>query len=276
MSPRTMTAADHIRELTHGFTTATYGPTWVPIPTTERGPYRRGSAGWTALPGQSIHTVRNAALLDQLRRTVTGSKMTTDGTFHAAYGSKPAGRLDVLAFLHRIDRQSSDLATEHGIPAALPVDDRLSRLAGVLPLEPHRVVRSWWATARVLTQHDGPPYSPDVPCPVETCERHGSLRVRVQDRLAVCVECHTVWTDDTTDREATFGRLAIWIKWAAEHLSGLRHFVPATDEVGGYPEELGYRIECEECRPERLAMAQRESRRLVEARRMRVAERAAS
>lgn len=249
-----MLPSDHIRHLTAGFTT-------------------------TELIAGHLHTIRHASLLDQLQDTVTGTTMTADGAFRPAYGSKPAGRLDVLAFLHRLERQSHDLAVDLGFETPhrtktrgrlLPLRDRLSRIAGDLPPEPNRLVRSWWATARVLTQHDGPPYSPDVPCPNVDCERHASIRVRIEERLGVCVECHHVWSDDNPDAATSFGRLAVWVKWATEHLHGRVHLV---DDPGvtGYEEALGYRVVCPECEPERELMAARERVRMVAAVRARQA-----
>lgn len=237
-----MTPADHIRELTQTFTTAEH----------VRQPVLDPDGRWRT--HDRIHHVTHQALLDQIADTVTGS--TTAGEiFRAAYGSKPAGRIDCLAYLERLDRQSRDLALEHGLPL-LPLRPRLTALAGVLGDRPHHVVKGWWATARVLSHHDGPPHAPDVPCPEETCERWGTIRARLDERIAVCVECHHVWSDE----DGTFGRLAIWAQWAAEHLRGPRHWRSEDDQTG-YP-GLGYRVECVECHPERLAMAVREADRL--------------
>lgn len=286
MTPRPpMLAADHIRQLTHPFTTVELVPneTRLPIPTTST---LRG-AGWITVPapGTRVHHVTNLPLLDQLTQTVTGTTVASEGAYGAAYGSKPAGRLDVLALLRRIDQQSHDLAVELGIETPdrtrtkgrrLPLRARLSRLSGHLGDKPHPVVRSWWATARILTQHDGPPYSPLIPCQVESCERVGSLRVRLSERLGYCVECHTVWSDDNTDPVLTFGRLAIWSSWATEHLEGRQHLVESTgpgsyDDLGygsqlGYDVPLGYRVVCPECEPERQAMAARKAARVAAAR----------
>jgi hypothetical protein len=168
--------------------------------------------------------------------------------------------LDVLAFLGRLDKQSAAMADEAGM-SALPVRARMLELAGHIGHKPHPVVRSWWATARVLSSHDAPAFVPDVPCPIETCDQRGSLRVRVeempQDRVAVCVECRTVWAG-----AGEFGLLARWVEWAAEHLHGIRHWVNTTS-AHGYDEGLGYVVECPECAPWRLGMADREARRLL-------------
>lgn len=158
--------------------------------------------------------VGHRALLDQLEDTLTGSTKGSDPVRIVA-GSRPAGRIDVLAFLERIQSQSLKMAEEMGIPP-MPLRARLLRIAGELGLSPDPVVRSWWVTARVLTSFDSPAYVPNVPCPNEECERRGSLRVKVGDRedqrQAVCVECHWVWDGPY------FGVFAEWVRWASEHL----------------------------------------------------------
>ena len=255
MTTRPMLAADHIRELTRPHSTYEI----VTQPT-------RGDDGrWR--PTRRVHHVTHAPLLDQIRNTITTTQ-TAGGTFHAAYSSKPAGRIDCLAYLERLERQSRRLAADLNLPAA-PLTRRLQAISGRIGDQPHPLIRAWWATARILTQHDGPPYSPNVPCPNDACERIGTLRLRLSEKIGVCVECHTVWADSNTDETMTFGRLSVWVQWAAEHLSGIRHWVPATVENSGYDGSLGYQIECGECWTERLAMRGREAARLAETRRHR-------
>lgn len=229
-----LTAADMIRELIDHVTTheVIHRP-------------QQGDDGvWR--PSKTIHTVRHPALLDQIDQTMTGRTLGQE-TYAAAYGSKPAGRIDCLDLLRRVDTQSRDIADEHGIPL-LPVRDRLSRIAGALGTDDHARVRSWWLTARVLTQHDGPPYAPNVPCPNEACERRATLRMRLDQHIAVCVECHRTWDEINPDPTRSFGRLKTWVIWAAEHLQGPRHWV--TDDEG----ELK---ECTACLAERDAMTER-------------------
>lgn len=250
-------AADQIRELTRPFTTSE----------TVNQPVQGDDGRWRTTT--RIHHVTHEPLLDQINDTITGTTISGE-VFRSAYGSKPAGRIDCLAFLERINRQSADLATTHALPT-LPLKTRLERLSGIIGDRPHHTVKAWWTTARVLTQHDGPPFSPDIPCPEENCERWGTIRARMNPNIAVCVECQETWSDD----DGRFGRLAIWAEWAAEHLRGPRHW--RTDEdTTGYPNDLNYRVECPECRPERVAMAEREAARLRLARTQRQADRAAS
>lgn len=156
------------------------------------------------------HTVRHPALLDQLNNTLTGSTTAGDPV-RTQPGTRPAGRMDVLAFLERLDKQSSELAAELGLERST-VRRRLSAISGKLGLVEHQLVRSWWTTARVLTSFDSPAFAPDVPCP--DCGRRGALRVRVHERederAAVCVECHRVWDGPH------FGMLAMWIRHVSD------------------------------------------------------------
>lgn len=176
-----------------------------PFTTSEPYPDRRGR-----------HTVRHPALLDQLNNTLTGSTTAGDPV-RSQPGARPAGRMDVLAFLERLDKQSAVLAAELGLSQHMPLRSRLSALSGKLGLVEHTLVRSWWTTARVLTSFDSPAFSPDVPCP--DCGRRGALRVRIHERederAAVCIECHHVWDGPH------FGMLAMWIRHASDARSAV-------------------------------------------------------
>lgn len=247
MSRPPMLAADYIRELTQ--THATHEQVRQPVQDAD-GRWRTKSRS---------HVVMHKALLAQIEETITTS--ASPGAWGgSSFGSKPAGRIDCLAFLERLDRQSRSMAADHGL-SLMPLTPRLTALAGKIGDRTDFHVRAWWATARVLTQHDGPPFAPNVPCLVERCERIGSLRLRLDEKVAVCVECHTVWSEGSEDPTMSFGRLQTWVIWAAEHLGGLRHW-RTEDELTGYP-GLGYQVECEECRPERLERAKREAARLL-------------
>lgn len=232
-----LTAVDHINQLIRPFTT------------TEviRQPERCPDGVWR--PVTRLHTVTHPALLDQVENTITGSQLGRE-VFRSIPQSKPAARLDCLAFLDRINRQARELAVKHDVNPAQPLRVVLRELAGKLGDRPHRVVRSWWSAARVLTQHDGAPLAPDAPCPVESCEARGTLRVRLDPNVAVCTECGESWSDD----DGRFGRLRVWVEWASEHLRGPRHLV---DGDGHGYEGLGYVVVCPECEVERVARAER-------------------
>ena len=240
-------AADLIADLTQPFTTTETITQPVQSP---RGRWRTQTFR---------HTVQHAGLLNQIQLTITTTSNAGE-LHHTAYGPKPAGRIDCLAFLQRIEHQSSAMANELLLPPQ-PLNPRLLALAGLIGNHPDTRVHAWWTTARVLTQHDAPPYSPDVPCPNERCDHRGSLRVRVDDRIAVCIECHDTWSDTQDDPSKTFGRLAMWVKWAFIHLHGPHHYTVADDDTG-HP-GLGHTVECLECASERAAAATRAASRAL-------------
>lgn len=167
-----------------------------------------------------FHSVKHDSLVGQLTRVSTLTTNTSGEVFHAAYGSKPAGRLDALALLHSIDSESGAMVQQMGIPVSptAPLKERLRAIRvelacrGVVE-EP--TVRSWWARARVYSQLDGPAYSPNVLCPTKGCFERGTIHIRLSERVAVCDACTSVWTDDSTP---SFEELASWASWSSEHL----------------------------------------------------------
>lgn len=229
------TAFEYIDDLVRGFTTFE----WVTQP------IKDDDGKWRTK--RRMHTVTHPSLLDQIEQTVTGS--TTEGqVFRSNYGPKPAGRLDCIAFLQRLDQQSRDLAKGIGIEPGQPVRERLLRLAGAIGDASHPTVKSWWATARVLTQHDSAPFAPNEPCP--ECGYRGTLRVRFDPQVAICVQCYSMWDGER------FGQLAVWVEWASRHLAGPRHLVPATD-YDTADARLGYLETCGECEQERQVLMAR-------------------
>ncbi len=51
--------------------------------------------------------------------------------------------------------------------------------------------RRWWTRARIVTGWDTPAWRPDNTCP--ECSVRGSLRIRLEQRSGLCVECETTW-----------------------------------------------------------------------------------
>lgn len=222
-----LTALDQIEHLTIGFTTSEVVPSSA-VPPSER------VAGASTVR----HIVHHPSLLDQIENTTTTS--TTAGEMVRTHPrSKPAGRLECIAFVQRLDVQAASLAREVGVDPDLPLRARLRAIGGVLGRTTHRSVTGWWTAARILTQHEGRPLAPRAPCPVETCDQMGSLRVRFDPKSGLCVACGTVWSDDLGDPVHSFGRLAVWVRWSAEHLLGPVHL----DDEGNT---------CQECIVDRL------------------------
>ena len=220
-----MLAADHIRELTRTHTTTTT---------------IRRDDGTTEL-----HHVTEPPLLTQLADATTGTtSLSDDDASRAAFRSKPAAHLEAIDTLHRITRQARTLAAEHGSPTEGALPDVLARLSGKIGGDPHPRVRSWWAAARMLTQHDIPPHRPHgVPCP--TCWDTDTLRIRIDDELATCTGCGDTWDRTGEPDHGSLDILGKHVAWCAEHeVTKARHWtVDATDQL----------IECTECAPFRMA-----------------------
>ncbi|NUO58981.1 MAG: hypothetical protein HOV78_20155 [Hamadaea sp.] len=235
-----MLPADHIRELNHTTTTTERVDRFVPIPNITEPPWH--IPAWTKI--RDTHTAHHPALLDQLEAAV---QQAAGG---GAYGggtakSKPSARLDAIAVLQRIDRQSERLARNLGLPHAT-LRPRLSAIAGALTTTTSGreadLVRAWWVAARCTTGWEDAAYTPHVPCPNVDCERWDTLRIRLTDGIATCIECGESW------HEGNFVQLGDYIRWAAEHLTGPRHWLY---------DENGYPIECTVCLVERQVMAER-------------------
>lgn len=199
------------------------------------------------------HVVTHESLLDQLGDTVTASPLTNADAYSGNAGSKPPSRLDAIALLHRIKKESRAIADTIRLRRTRDLVDRLSAIAGATPdlSEDDRAwiqkrTRSWVITARIVTGWDAAPYAPDVPCPNIDCERRASLRIRLDDRVGSCIECGEVWDTDRVEQ------LGHYVNWASEHLRGAKHWL--TDEEG----EL---VDCVECLDTREQMAERKNAR---------------
>lgn len=213
-----MLSADYLAELVVPYQTRT----WVSQP--ERTP------SGVMRTRRRAHVVQHLGLLDQVEETISGSTMGHEEFSGGVAASKPAARLECIDYIARVNRESAALAVKMDL-MYLPLRPRLLGMSDQLAVA---VARDWWSAARIITQHDAAPVSPNVPCGNSSCDRRQSMRLRLEDRIAVCVECHSVWSDDAEDESMTFGRLTLWIQWAAMHLNG-----PA----------------CPECIPEREQMA---------------------
>lgn len=51
--------------------------------------------------------------------------------------------------------------------------------------------RRWWLHARIVTGWDSPAWRPDATCPC--CGKRGGLRVRLEERAGLCIECRESW-----------------------------------------------------------------------------------
>lgn len=54
-----------------------------------------------------------------------------------------------------------------------------------------RDIRSWWIQARIVSGWDALPWRPNNTCPM--CGERRTLRIRPDDRTALCVSCRETW-----------------------------------------------------------------------------------
>lgn len=163
-----------------------------------------------------LHRTTHPSLLDQLRDAGNTANSREGG--RGGYESRPAARLESTDTLTAIAtgtawwlgwgtrnasmRLESDLRALVGL-AALMHDDAAKAHRDHSRRDPEAgCVRclaadttGWVVRARVVVGWDTPPYSPPAPCPV--CEDTGTLRVRLADRLGVCVGCGATWDPST-------------------------------------------------------------------------------
>lgn len=146
-------------------------------------------------PGR--HVTRTPSLLAQLQSASPSS--TGEDRAQAGYASRPAARLEALDCLTRIDLEAArwvrDLGEDDPLDTALCV----RRLHSLMPSadevtrrEVERDVRRWWTQARVTSGWDSPAWRPDNTCPL--CGVRGTLRVKLGDQAALCVDCGESWS----------------------------------------------------------------------------------
>lgn len=180
------------------------------------------------------HVTSVPPLLHQLRYA-TPSGMG-DERANLGYESRPALSLDALDTLARIEHQASTWFQQLAAPGMDEPHDLLRLLqklaglhAGMTEIgarrDLERDVRRWWAQARVVTGWDSPAWRPDNTCPM--CGEHGTLRVRLAEKVGLCVECRETWAEDTigllaehirvesAERKPTLVQQSCWCPWPA-------------------------------------------------------------
>lgn len=158
------------------------------------------------------HQTRVPSLIHQLQHaSPSGEGVGRSG----AYESRPVARVEALDALVRIDLAAARWIRELGeddpgttidcvtlLGSLLPSADRCKKRRGGRDCcTAHAIehdIRRWYAQARVVTGWDTAPWRPDATCPL--CGVRGSLRIRLEDRAAVCADCHETW-DSTTYQE---------------------------------------------------------------------------
>lgn len=125
----------------------------------------------------------------------------------------PPARIDAISALLRIEA-SVALWCDRG--HMKPRDNTTGNLRSLVggrwtsdeAIELLQDLRRWYGWAATLTGWERPPWRPDAPCPM--CDAFATLRVRLDRKTAVCVECGSVWN------EATIGLLAEFVRRRTE------------------------------------------------------------
>jgi hypothetical protein len=212
-----MELLDYVNELTRTHTHREHY-------TTKTGPTTYGRDHITTVP----------PLLHQLRYASPSG--AGEERANLGYESRPAASLDALDTLTRIEHQATAwfhqlaLSTAAEPRSLVEVMQKLAALhAGIHDPATRRDlehdVRRWWAQARVITGWDSPAWRPDNTCPM--CGEHGTLRVKLAEKVGLCVECRETWAEDTIGLLADHIRLesakarpplelvACWCPWPA-------------------------------------------------------------
>lgn len=220
-------AADHIREMTrvHTVTSVIHRDNGV----------------------KELHHVTEPPLLEQLAGITGSSSLSDSDAAKGGFTSKPAAHLGAADALARINDQARGVARSLNINTHGTLPAVLARLSGAIGSEPHPKVRSWWAMARLLTQHDTPAHRPHgVPCP--NCWDTNTLRIRIDDELATCTNCGDVWDRTGEPDHGSLDVLGQHVAWCSEHeVTKARHWALTPD---------GFPTECIDCLAFRQAWAE--------------------
>ena len=145
------------------------------------------------------HITVSAPLILQLQHAAATSRGMDNG--NRVFGSSPSAALDALALAMDIENNvHRALRRDHGIVNSYddyPETISAVRHLGSLTVDPKsdnaRMIRSWWAGARVITGWDRAAFKPNNTCPL--CGMRGSLRIKYP--TGFCVECREHWDEET-------------------------------------------------------------------------------
>lgn len=184
--------------------------------------YEGAMSSWDA-----HHTTNVPPLLQQLE---TAQKRAAEMDYNGGSPtSKPAANIEAIDTLSHIDNEASSwirklghddpgttiacVSLLHGLAASArfcgaskavvePVKRRV-KIEGrwetrtkkeAVCCDAHRIerdMRRWWTQARICSGWDSLPWKPNNTCP--HCEERRSLRIRPDDKTALCVNCRETW-----------------------------------------------------------------------------------
>jgi hypothetical protein len=167
---------------------------------------------------QRDHWEAFPSLLDQLAEAAFPGSAEPGAGEHA---SRPPADLEAVAchtaitigsvkWAHRLRLDIRDTVASNIralVGASMTSDDRADLL---------RELRAWVAWAETVTKWRNPPWSPGAPCPLtktndagedQPCNARGSIRVRLDTKTAVCLDCKGTWDESNIGLLAEHVRL---------------------------------------------------------------------
>lgn len=150
-----------------------------------------------------LHWTRHPSLLDQLRAAGTAGRGGEDGPT-GGYESRPAARLAATDRLIAIEQAVDDWLVRrmNTYGQRISLEQNLRLLVGSAAdldkpgrLALQRETARWVTWARVVAGWDSEPWRPNAACPM--CEQTGGLRIRLDERVATCLDCGEAWDSAT-------------------------------------------------------------------------------
>jgi hypothetical protein len=162
-------------------------------------------SGWTK--SRNRKTIRRVttipSLLAQLADAVIpGETYIENDSSRPGFRSTPPARLDAIDRLLAIEAGAARWVTSVGLTLRQDAAGNIRALVGIsAQLDSDTVealyteITNWRAWAATVTGWQTPPWRPRVPCPV--CDKLGSLRIRLDRKTAVCMDCGEGWDEPT-------------------------------------------------------------------------------
>jgi len=148
-----------------------------------------------------VHEARFPSLLRQLEAAKRPGEVYVEpgtGGGHGKPGSRPPARLEAIHLELAISLWAADMVWKARRPVREATVANLRALVGAYPAEDSTVLgrlRGWVGSAKVLAGWSLPPRRLEAPCP--QCNTVNSLRVRLDESTACCVECRATWDAST-------------------------------------------------------------------------------
>lgn len=190
------------------------------------------------------HVTKVPPLIDQLQHASPSGEGLGRG---GGYESRPVARVEALDVLTWIDDEAARWVRRLGEDDPGFTGRCVTLLGSLLPAQRHcgqrrpkspgcctrhsieADVRRWWTQARIVTGWDTAPWRPDNTCP--HCGKRGGLRIRLEQRVGMCVECRESWDPSSYQQlgehiraESETARRAVagpcWCPWPLEPIEG--------------------------------------------------------